>query len=1018
MTFDPAFAIDRIADPTFVSENRRAAHSDHRWFTDLDEARSGVSSFEQSLNGLWKFFFARNQGQVLPDFADPSRDVSGWDDIRVPSHLQLEGYDRPQYVNVGYAWDGQEDIEPGQVPERDNPVGCYVRTFALDRPLAEGERLSVTFHGAESAIALWVNGRYIGYSTDSFTPAEFDLTDALVEGENRIAAQVFTYSAGSWLEDQDFFRFSGIFRDVTLYRRPGVHAEDIRVTTAVADDLASAQVRVRVQLDGAEGAVSARIEGVGELIRDADGAFVVRVDEPRLWSPEHPHLYDLVIEVRDAAGALTEVVPQRVGIRRFGIENGVLSLNGGRVVFNGINRHEFGLNGRVPSRELTESDIRMLKAHNVNAVRTSHYPNDSAFYALADEYGLMVIDEMNLETHARWSRIRLHGESLDTALPGDHDEWRPAALDRARSMLERDKNHASVVIWSCGNESFGGTVLRDVAHWFRSVDDRPVHYEGVHWDPRYPETTDIASQMYTPAAAVEDYLRANRDKPFIVCEYAHAMGNSFGGVGEYIELAYRDELFQGGFIWDFADQAILMRDRYGREYFGYGGDSGEAPHDQDFSGNGIFFADHTPSPKAQEMKRLYQGFVVDVSESSFTLTNRLMSTSSAEYETRVSITREGRILTAGVVDTDVAPGGSAAYPLPVAVPAAAGEYAIVVSLHLRTETAWAPAGYEVAFGEHVLTVGAPAAGSTAPAARVSAPAPRLVEGTLSIGVHGPGFHVTFSRIFNGLTSYRFGETRTGGRELLSDAVTPNFWHAPTANERGWGGPFEEGQWLLASRYGRASGFHEPADISVEQVDGGVRIGYRYELPTTPVTHCDLSYLVDGAGRVEVTQRMHVPDGLPQMPEFATMLAMPADYDRVRWYGDGPEECYVDRREGARLGVYDRHVPDMLTPYIRPQEAGNRTGVRWAEITDARGAGLRFEGDPIMEFSALSWTPAEIESALHPHELPPIHRTIVRPALTRRGVAGDDSWGSRPLDRYLLPTGDLEFRFAFQGIQTG
>ena len=283
-------------------------------------------------------------------------------------------------------------------------------------------------------------------------------------------------------------------------------------------------------------------------------------------------------------------------------------------------------------------------------------------------------------------------------------------------------------------------------------------------------------------------------------------------------------------------------------------------------------------------------------------------------------------------------------------------------------------------------------------------------------MHGPGFHVTFSRIFNGLTSYRFGETRTGGRELLSGAVTPNFWHAPTANERGWGGPFEEGQWLLASRYGRASGFHEPADISVEQVDGGVRIGYRYELPTTPVTHCDLSYLVDGAGRVEVTQRMHVPEGLPQMPEFATMLAMPADYDRVRWYGDGPEECYVDRREGARLGVYDRHVPDMLTPYIRPQEAGNRTGVRWAEITDARGAGLRFEGDPIMEFSALSWTPAEIESALHPHELPPIHRTIVRPALMRRGVAGDDSWGSRPLDRYLLPTGDLEFRFAFRGIQ--
>jgi beta-galactosidase len=1007
VTHDPAFDIDRIADPEYFSENRLPAHSDHRWFRDLEEARTGISSFEQSLAGRWSFLCARNQNEAPAGFADPAHDVSAWDTIRVPSHLQLEGYDRPQYVNVGYAWDGQEDIEPGQVPERDNPIGCYVRTFALDAPLRDGERLSVSFHGAESAVAVWLNGTYIGYGTDSFTPSEFDLTDALAEGENRLAAQVFTYSAGSWLEDQDFFRFSGIFRDVVLYRRPAVHAEHLRVTTLVADDLASADVVLRIDLVG-EGSASARIDGLGELSAREDGALVLHVEDPHLWSPEDPHLHELVIEVRDQAGALTEVVPQRVGIRRFRIENGVLSLNGARVVFNGINRHEFSLDGRVPSRETTESDIRMLKAHNVNAVRTSHYPNDSAFYALADEYGLLVIDEMNLETHGRWADIRQRGASEDTALPGDHDEWRPAVLDRARSMFERDRNHPSVVIWSCGNESYGGTVLRDVADWFRQVDDRPVHYEGVHWDPRYPGTTDITSQMYTPAATVEQHLREHRDKPFLLCEYAHAMGNSFGGVAEYIELAYRDELFQGGFIWDFADQAIRMRDRYGREFFGYGGDNGEAPHDHDFSGNGIFFADHTPSPKAQEMKTLYQGFVVTVTASEVALTNRMLFTSSADYETRVSITREGAIVRTGILDTDVAPGQTRSYPLPVAVPATPGEYAIVVSLHLRAATAWAPAGHEVAWGQHVHSVG------SAPAA-VTHRRPDVVEGTASIGVHGPGFGVLFSRIFNGLSSYRFGGSRMGGRELLSGVVTPNFWHAPTSNERGWNGPFDEGQWLLASRYGRASKYHEPADISVRAEERGVRIGYRYELPTTPAAHCELSYLVDGSGRVEVTQRMHVPDGLPQMPEFATMLTMPADYDRVRWYGDGPEECYVDRRAGARLGVYERSVPDMLTPYLNPQEAGNRTGVRWAEVTDARGVGLRFEGGPTMEFSALSWTPAEIESAQHPNELPPIHRTIVRPALMRRGVAGDDSWGARPLQKHLLPTGDLEFRFAFQGI---
>ncbi|MFT4052715.1 MAG: glycoside hydrolase family 2 TIM barrel-domain containing protein [Microbacterium sp.] len=1016
MTFDPS----RIADPTYFSENRRPAHSDHRWFRDLAEARAGSSFFEQSLNGRWKFHYAKNQSQVVAGFFEPGHDVSGWDDIPVPSHMQLEGYGRPQYVNVGYAWDGQEDIRPGEVPVRDNPVGSYVRTFVLDQPLQAGERLSVTFHGAESAIAVWLNGRYLGYATDSFTPSEFDLTDALVEGENLLAAQVFSFSGGSWLEDQDAFRFSGIFRDVVLYRRPRAHVEDLRVRTVVAQDLASAEVILDVTLDG-DGAVSAWIEGIeGALVDRGDGALAVRVDAPRLWSPESPHLYDLVIEVRDAAGAVAEVITQRIGIRRFGIENGVLSLNGRRVVFNGINRHEFGLNGRVASRELAEADIRAMKAVGINAVRTSHYPNDSAFYALADEYGLLVVDEMNVETHGVWARIAEQGAPVESAVPGDDPLWRDAVLDRARSMLERDKNHASVVIWSCGNEAFGGSVFRDVAEWFRAVDDRPVHYEGVYADPRYPETTDITSQMYTSPAAVEEHLRTHRDKPFLLCEYAHAMGNSFGGIGEYVDLAYRDELFQGGFVWDFADQAIAMRDRYGKQYFGYGGDNDEAVHDHDFSGNGIFFADHSPSPKAQELKRLYQGFVVEVSGEEFTLSNRLLFTSSAAYETRVSVARDGLLVRSDVVETDVEPGGSQTFPLPAPVPGAApgvapgtaptaaGEYAIVVSLHLRAATRWAPAGFEIAWGEHVRTVGAPPA-------RVTPPPPQVVEGVRYIGVHGDGFHVMFSRLFNGLRSYRFGQTASGGRELLAGAVTPNFWHAPTANQRGWNGPFDEGPWLLASRYGRASRFHEPADISVATEARGVRIGFRYELPTSPAAVCDLGYLVDGSGRVEVTQTMTVPDGLPELPEFATMIAMPADYDRVRWYGEGPEECYVDRREGARLGLYERSVGDMLTPYLRPQEAGNRTGVRWAEVTDARGAGLRFEGDPTMEFSALHFTPTEIEDARHPNELPPVHRTIVRPALMRRGVGGDDSWGARPLERYRLPAGRLEFRFAFRGV---
>ena len=549
--FDPA----RIADPGYFADRRLPAHSDHRWFASADEASSGASGYEQCLNGTWKFHYATNPDGAVPGFWATDFDASGWDDIAVPGHLQLQGYGRPQYTNVQYPWDGLEQVEPGQVPTRFNPVGSYRTTFTLDRPLAAGERLSVSFGGAESAVAVWLNGVWVGYGADSFTPSEFDLTTIVVAGENVLAVQVFTWSSGSWIEDQDFFRFSGLFRDVVLHRRPAVHVEDLRTTTTVAGDLAGAEVEVRVDLVGS-GSVRLSLAGVGALADAGGGLFRLALDAPRLWSAEDPYLYQLAVEVLDPAGNLVEYIPQQVGVRRFGIEDGVLAINGRRLVFNGVNRHEFGLQGRVMTREQTEADVRLMKAANINAIRTSHYPNNSFLYELCDRYGLYVVDEMNLESHGLWDRIRRFERPLADAVPGDKPEWLPVLLDRAANMLERDKNHACIVLWSCGNESFGGTNILAVADWFRSVDTRPVHYEGVHWDPRYPQTTDVASQMYTPAAEVEAYLATHRDKPFLMCEYAHAMGNSFGAVDGYVDLAWREPLFQGGFIWDFADQAI------------------------------------------------------------------------------------------------------------------------------------------------------------------------------------------------------------------------------------------------------------------------------------------------------------------------------------------------------------------------------------------------------------------------------------------------------------------------------
>jgi beta-galactosidase len=1004
VSFDAA----RIAEPGFIAENRIRAHSDHRWFRDAAEAVAGASGYEQCLNGLWKFHYAKNPGQTIAGFEAVDVDCESWDDIPVPSHIQLQGYDRPQYTNVQYPWDGQETVEPGGVPQLYNPVASYVKTFTLDHSLQDGERLSVSFKGAESAIAVWLNGSYIGYGTDSFTPSEFDLTDALVDGENKLAAQVFRWSAGSWIEDQDFYRFSGLFRDVVLYRRPATHVEDLHVSTNLSADCGEALVAVGIDLTG-RGAVSVTIPGVGALVDRVGGDLTLRLQDPHLWSPEDPFLYDLVIEVRDELGNLTEHIPYKVGVRRIGIEDGVLKINGARIVFHGVNRHEFGLQGRVVTPEQTEADIRLMKAAGINAVRTSHYPNNSFFYDLCDEYGLYVIDEMNLESHGMWDKI-IRGElPVDQALPGDRPEWLPALMDRAKSMYERDKNHPCIVMWSCGNESFGGRDILAVSNYLHDVDNRPVHYEGVHWDPRYPETSDVVSQMYTPAAEIEQWLKTHRDKPFILCEYAHAMGNSFGAVDKYVDLAYREPLFQGGFIWDFADQAIQLVDRYGRAYFGYGGDCGETPSDYDFSANGILFADHTPSPKMQEVKYIYQGIRTSISRDLVEIQNRYLFTNSSAFDCIVTLGREGKTLCERRIDTSVAPGASETCPLPVSIPDAPGEYTVDVSFRLRHSTSWAPVGYEIAWEQSVFTI----AGETP--TRPAAKPPELVEGIHNIGVRGSHFIASFSRIHGGLTSYRYGLTSDGGKELLRSIPQPNFWHAPTSNERGWGMPFRDGQWLLASRYPQfTQGAHNPCAVTH---DDSVEVRYHYVLPTTPPSECDVAYRVFGTGRIEVTMTVRPGEGLTDMPELGLLLTGSADLHHLRWYGEGPDECYVDRRNGARLGVYSSDVRRELTPYVRPQEAGNRTGVRWATVTDDRGVGLHFDCDEGMEFSALPWTPFEVENATHPGELPPIHHTVLRPALMRRGVGGDNSWGAETHPEHRLPQGrELVFRFGLQGVR--
>lgn len=1006
------FSVEKLSDPRFISENRVPPHSDHRWFASAEEAATGVSSFEQSLNGLWRISYAPIYDDAPSGFENSSFDVSGWSEIPVPAHIQMHGFDVPQYVNTQYPWDGAETVAVGESPRRFNPVATYVKDFALDVEPQHGERVSVVFHGAESALVVWCNGVYVGFATDSFTPAEFDLTDLLVPGTNRLSAQVFKWSAQSWLEDQDFYRFSGLFRDVMLYRKPVVHLDDVLVRTTLADDFSGAELAVTVKQSGV-GVISVSVSALGQILEGVqvthlhDGMYVGWVPQPYLWSDENPFLYDVLIEVRDTTGNLAQVITQKVGFRSFGLEDGVFALNGQRVVFKGVNRHDFGLNGRVVSRSETESDIIAMKRMGLNSVRTSHYPNNSYFYELCDQHGLLVIDEMNLESHGLWDRQRYAGMADSEAVPGDFPQWLPTLLERAENMLMRDRNHPSIVMWSCGNESYGGTNILAVADFFRDSDDRPVHYEGAAWDPRYRETTDVHSEMYTPASKVEQYLAENRDKPMILCEFAHAMGNSFGAVHKYVDLAYREPLFQGGFIWDFADQAISMVDTHGREYFGYGGDNLEAPHDSDFCGNGIMFADHSPKPFVQEVKHVYRGIVTAVGEDQLIVENRFLFTDVDEFDCLVSLRFQGEVLEEQPLKVSVKPLRSASVQLPFLLPEQAGEYTIDVRYTLKADTSWAVKGHEVAWDQGIFVVSGVAAEVT------HQNPPEIIFGIHNVGVRGSNFAALFSRLSGGLVSYRFGGFDPE-HEMLRGKPMPNFWHALTSNERGWNAGAEAGQWLLASSY--ATSVRGPEQPFVEVHEGFVELGFRYQLPTTPESLCDVKYRVSNDGTVQVSVTVEPGSGLPAMPEFGMQLEVDPRFDTMTWYGEGPEECYVDRRLGARVDLYSVDVKDQLTQYLRPQEAGSRTGVRWAELTDLDGRGLRFEHSQHMEFSALLWTPLEVENSNHHTELPPSNRIVVRPALMRRGVAGDDAWGARTHDEFNLPTGTpLSFTFSFIGV---
>ena len=1046
-----------LSDPEVFAVNRQRAHSDHRFFVPTD---GGEEELRFSLNGTWKFSYAACPKDRPENFYGAGYEVEDWDEIQVPGHIQLQGYEHPHYVNTMYPWDGKAAIRPPEIDWEDNSVGSYVRFFDLPESL-RGRRVFISFQGVETAFYVWCNGAFVGYNEDSFTPAEFELTELVKDTGNRLAVQVYKRSSASWIQDQDFFRFSGIFREVYLYGIPEIHLRDLFVKAGLSEDCREGCLSVETEFFyGSRAAEAESLDGTWDLefsLEDAAGRTLrswrqtLRWAQPELarelsvegieiepWSAERPTLYVLDIRLlRD--GKLAEHVRQPIGFRRFELKDGLMLLNGKRILFHGINRHEFDFRrGRAVTEEDMLWDIRFLKQHNINAVRTCHYPNQTRWYELCDQYGLYVIDEANLESHGSWQKMMACDPAWN--VPGSRKEWEACTVDRGRSMLERDKNHPSILIWSCGNESYAGECIKAMGQYFRERDSsRLVHYEGVFWNRAYQDISDMESQMYTKPADVEAFLKEHPQKPFIMCEYMHAMGNSLGGMDKYMVLEEKYPGYQGGFVWDYIDQTLEWPGRNGKKFLAYGGDFGDRPSDYQFCGNGIVYGDRTPSPKAVEVKAYFAPLrlVPDPETGSLLIKNCQLFADTRGYCFSYQVKRDGETVWETEFEAVVEPGQEKRIALEIPEQWR-GRMVHQAFALLKEDSLWAEAGFAAAAGETgagKTEGGEMAAGEMAAAeagggsqnggqSRKSAQGGknsqggksaqsrkspfRVICGDVNIGVAGEGFSCQFSRAEGGRSSLRYGD-----REWITRTPMPVYWRAVTDNDRGNGFAREAAPWMGATLF---SGYSKE-DIRVEEGADQVAVTFVYypfpwldaaagsRLPRTEVSYC-----VSAEGRIAIRLHFYGKPGLPSLPVFGLGFKLPVRDGRFSWYGRGPWENYPDRKAGSLLGRYESSAWESMAKYLVPQECGTHMDTRWLEVE-----GLRFEAlDRPFAFSVLPYSAMELENAAHGNELPEDAYTFVTIAGAVRGVGGDDSWGAPVYPEYCISAeGELEFAVTVQ-----
>lgn len=974
----------------------------------------GTSDFIQSLNGSWKFCWSANPACRPEGFHQPEYDVSRWDEIEVPSNMEIMGYGTPIYRNFGYTSSIRKRGIPG-IDHQDNPVGSYRRDFSIPKEWGRNE-VYLHFDGVKSAFYLWINGKKVGYSQASMTPSRFKITPYLQKGVNYAAVEVYKWSDGSYLEDQDMWRLSGIFRDVYLLTEPKQTVGDffaycdldpeyrdavLYLNAAIKNHNAARSAFCRLQVSlldetvqpvGGETLTSAK----GMIPEGSEKVFSLQaaVANPLKWTAETPHLYTILLTLSDENGAVLEARRSSFGFRKIEIKESRLLLNGKAILLKGVNRHEFHpLFGHAVPNEITEEDIRLLKAHNINAVRTAHYPNSPGFYDLCDRYGLYVMDEADLETHGLRHRI-----------PGSDTRWASACVDRMVRMVQRDKNHPCVIIWSLGNESGYGDSFRKMKHAAREIDHtRPFHYEGDH----ILDISDLFSMMYAPPKVVEkigrgETVRAGfgetnsfligrkvtekqyQHKPFILCEYAHAMGNSLGNFQKYMDAFEKYPRCIGGFIWDFSDQSILKKTEFGGKFWSYGGDFGDKPNDGIFCGNGIVAADRTPHPALYEVKKVYQeikAYPVDLSCGLVAVKNKYCFKSLSGLEMLWRVTEDGAVIQEGsTAAPPLEPGERREVTIPFTPPQGkhGSEYHLLIEFSLSEETPWARQGWPLAWDQFVL----PCKKATAPSASPKLTGLPLAVEELDdcITVKGTGFSAAVEKKKGRLISFF-----SGGRELLQGPLKPNFWRVPTCNDIGIGNfiPLlkRDSPWktVEAKRSVQKIRWEQP---DPEQVVITVISRVRYG--KTPLT---LVYKIFANGSITITSEF-VP--ARQMERFGMQAAIPGRYNHLAWFGKGPHETMPDRNHSGVIAIHTMSVEESIHDYLYPQENGNHSEVRWFSVTDESGQGLLVQDTQgtLLNFSARPYTDVDLDQAQHIHELPRRNIITLNIDLKQKGAGGD------------------------------